>query len=140
MIFETEESFWAFVMVVVFIIIWNLGLIREFFFRLSWIKTEGTFIRLTSNESFSPKAKGYGGVAPIIEYKTTSGIIRSNNNFFAPETFYPYKVGQKLTIYYNPKEIKRFRIKGDKFPLLFFLLFLFIGIVMGLAFSQKMVG
>ena len=51
---------------------------------------------------------------PIVEYQTESGKITAKSFISASRIFFPFDEGDIVTIYYDSRNVKKFRFENDK--------------------------
>ena len=100
------------------------------FRRDNYIKTRGIPVQAEVVEIM----RNGGNYKPVVEYRTSEGIIRVKSLYSGSGVFFDCKVGDKVNIFYDENKPKSFRFENDKIGMFLWGLFFFLGI-MGLIMS-----
>ena len=95
------------------------------FRRDNYIKTRGIPVQAEVVEIM----RNGGNYKPVVEYRTSEGIIRVESLYSGSGTFFNFKAGDKVNIFYDENKPKSFRFENDKIGMFLWGLFFFLGTV-----------
>ena len=93
--------------------------------RDNYIKTRGI---QTEAEVVDIKISG-SNYKPVVEYMTSSGIIRANSIYSGSRAFFNFNIGDRVNIFYDENKPKSFRFENNKLGTILWGVFILSGIM-----------
>ncbi|MCP1223557.1 DUF3592 domain-containing protein [Sebaldella sp. S0638] len=110
---------------IIFLTVSIIGFRRDNYIKTRGIPVQAEVVEIMRN------GKNY---RPVVEYRTSEGIIRVKSLYSGSGVFFNFKAGDKVNIFYDENKPKSFRFENDKIGMFLWGLFFFLGI-MGLIMS-----
>ena len=101
------------------ILIGTIFYIRERRLKIFGIETQTKVVKM-ENLGFKYR--------PILEYQTESGKVTVKNKTSSSKIFFPFNEGDTINIYYDSKNVKRYRFEKDRIWKFIIAMLLFGGI------------
>lgn len=97
-----------------------IGLKRDSYIKTMGVQTQGEIIEIKRSGS---------NYKPVVEYRTSEGIIRAKSFYSGSGIFFNMRVGDKVNIFYDENKPKSFRFENNKLGTILWGVFILSGIM-----------